>query len=109
MTIKADNQGAIALTKDPRSHSQTKHIDIQWHFVRDQVETGAVQVEWVPTKDMAADGLTKALTNDNFAAFIHQIGLRKSQEKQQPQCGLCGSVGNHPIGGQHIATLYCSV
>ena len=83
VTIKADNQGAIALTKDPRFHSRTKHIDIQWHFVRDQVETGAVQFEWVPTKDMTADGLTKALTNDKFAAFIHQMGLRKSPGKQQ--------------------------
>ena len=77
--IKADNQGAIALTKDPLFHSCTKHIDIQWHFVRDQVETGAVQFEWIPTKDMAADGLTKALSNDKFAAFVLQIGLRKEQ------------------------------
>ena len=76
--IKADNQGAIALTKDPRYHSRTKHIDIQWHFVRDQVETGAVTFEWVPTGEMTADGLTKALTNDKFAAFLRQIGLQKS-------------------------------
>ena len=75
--IRADNQGAIALTKDPRFHSRTKHIDIQWHFVRDQVETGSVQFEWTPTNDMAADGLTKALSNDKFATFVGQIGLRR--------------------------------
>ena len=74
--IKADNQGAIALTKDPRFHSRTKHIDIQWHFVRDQVEIGAVMFEWVATNKMAADGLTKALSNDKFSAFVRQIGLR---------------------------------
>ena len=77
--LKADDQGAIALTKDPRFHSRTKHIDIRWHFVRDQVETGAVRFECVPTGDMAADGLTKALTNDIFAAFVRQIGLKKSE------------------------------
>ena len=77
--IKADNQKAIGLTKDPRFHSRTKHIDIQWHFVRDQVETGAVQFEWTPAKDMAADGLTKALSNNKFVAFVLQIGLRKEQ------------------------------
>ena len=76
--IKADNQGAIALTKDPRFHSRTKHIDIQWHFVRDQVETGAVEFQWVKTNNIAADGLTKSLTNEKFAAFIKQIGLRGS-------------------------------
>ena len=79
VVIKADNQGAIALTKDPRFHSRTKHIDIQWHFVRDQVETGSVKFEWVPTNEMAADGLTKALTNEKFAQFIHQLGLKKEQ------------------------------
>lgn len=75
--IKADNQGAIALATDPRFHTRTKHIDIQWHFVRDQVEVGAVSFEWVPTKDMAADGLTKPLSKDKFAQFIGQLGLRK--------------------------------
>ena len=77
--IKADNQGAIALTEDPRFHSRTKHIDIQWHFVRDQVETGAVVFEWVATRDMVADGLTKALSNNKHMVFVHQIGLQRSR------------------------------
>ena len=75
--IKADNQGAIALASDPRFHSRTKHIDIQWHFVRDQVETGAIEFEWVRTNDMVADGLTKTLTNDKFKVFVSQIGLER--------------------------------
>ena len=89
--IKADNQGAIAVTKDPRFHSRTKHIDIQWHFVRDQVETGLVKFEWVPTGDIAADGLTKALTNDKFTSLVRQIGLKEAKE-QSYECGLCGSI-----------------
>lgn len=36
--------------------------------MRDQVKTGAVRFEWIPTNEMAADGLTKALTNDKFAS-----------------------------------------
>ena len=77
--IKADNQGAIAIASDPRFHTRTKHIDIQWHFVRDQVETGAVEFSWIPTNFMAADGLTKALSNEKFAAFLRQIGLKESK------------------------------
>ena len=76
--IKADNQGAIALTSDPRFHTRTKHIDIQWHFVRDQVKTEVVLFEWVPTREMAADGLTKALSKDKFGTFVGQLGLKKS-------------------------------
>ena len=64
--IKADSQGAIALIKNPRFYIRTKHIDIQWHFVRDQVETGIIQFEWIPTRDITADGLTQALTNEKF-------------------------------------------
>ena len=77
--IKADNQGAIALTKDPSFHPRTKHIGVQWHFVRDQVETGTVQFEWIPTRDMAADGLTKALSNEKVSTFIPQLGLKAGQ------------------------------
>ena len=47
--ITADAQGALALTKDPGIYSRTKHIDIQWHFVRDQVEIGTVRFVWVAT------------------------------------------------------------
>ena len=75
VTIKADNQGAIALAKDPKFHSRTKHIDLQWHFVREQVENRVVNFEYCSTKGMAADGLTKALDRLKHAAFVQQLGL----------------------------------
>ena len=75
--IKADNQGAIALTKDPRFHTRTKYIDIQWHFVRDQVTVGAVSFEYIPTNEMAADGLTKPLNRANFDRFVMLIGMKE--------------------------------
>ena len=73
--IKADNQGTIALTKDPHFHSRTKHIDIQWPLVRGKVDSGVLTSEWVATNNMAADGLINALTNERFASFVRQIGL----------------------------------
>ena len=45
--------------------------------MRDQVESGAVVFEWVPTGDMAADGLTKALTTVKFNEFVRQIRLTR--------------------------------
>ena len=77
VTIKADNQGAIALAGDPKFHSRTKHIDVQWHYVREQVDKGAVQFEYCPTNEMAADGLTKPLDKVKFNRFVGQLGLRK--------------------------------
>ena len=74
--IRADNQGAIHLSKDPKYHSRTKHIDVQWHYVRDQVESGAVDFEYCPTDHMAADGLTKPLERVKFQRFVYMVGLR---------------------------------
>ena len=75
VTIKADNQGAIALTKDPKFHTRTKHIDIQWHFVREKILSGAVEFKYCPTDQMAADGLTKALDKVKFSRFVRLIGM----------------------------------
>jgi len=75
--INADNQGAIALSKDPKFHSRTKHIAIQWHFVREQVELKAVDLVYLQTDHMAADGLTKPLDRIKFARFLTMIGLTK--------------------------------
>ncbi len=62
MVIQCDNQGAISLTKNPTHHARTKHIDVQHHFVRKQVENVEVQFEYCPMKHMVADVLTKALS-----------------------------------------------
>jgi hypothetical protein len=62
MVIRCDNQGAISLTKNPTQHAQTKHIDVQHHFVRERVENGEVTFEYCSTEDMVADALTKALS-----------------------------------------------
>ena len=59
--IYTDNQGAIALAHNPEHHARTKHVDIQYHFVRNCVEDGTTRLEYCPTEDMVADGLTKAL------------------------------------------------
>ena len=60
--IYDDNQGAIAMTKNPVMHRRTKHIDIRHHFVREAVARGDVTLVYVPTSEQAADLLTKALT-----------------------------------------------
>ena len=57
-----DNQGAIALAKNPVSHAKSKHIDIRHHFVRDAVMDKIIWLQYVPTNEMTADSLTKALS-----------------------------------------------
>ena len=51
----------IKLSENPVFHDRSKHIEIRYHFIRDQVQRGAVQLQYIPTDDQVADILTKAL------------------------------------------------
>jgi hypothetical protein len=74
--IYADNQGCIALAKNPQNHARTKHIDIQHHFVRELVNDAAdsgpkITLVYLKTDDMIVDALTKPL-----ARFKHEKSAR---------------------------------
>jgi hypothetical protein len=73
--IYGDNQGALALAKNPEFHARTKHIDIQWHFVREKVADGTVQLKYIPTDQQVADILTKPLPKDKFLQYRKALGL----------------------------------
>ena len=76
LEIKVDNQSSIALSKNPTQHARTKHIDIQHHFVREQVEEGNVKLEYCPSEDMVADVMTKALGRIKHQKFVGAMGLK---------------------------------
>ena len=59
--IHEDNQSAIAIAKNPQFHSRTKHMDIKYHFVRELVDKGTIQLSYCETGNMLADVLTKGL------------------------------------------------
>ncbi len=73
--LKGDNQGSIALAYNPVFHSKTKHIDIQHHYIRDKVVSRRIELSYMPTEEMIADGLTKALTHVKFHRFIEQMNM----------------------------------
>ena len=75
--IYSDNQGAIALANNPGFHARSKHIDIQYHFIRSHVdqETGTIDLRYCPTEDMTADVLTKGLPRDRHQKHAAAMGL----------------------------------
>ena len=75
IALLGDNSGSIALTKNPEHHARTKHIDVQYHYVREKVQEGFVRVEYVSTKDQVADIMTKPLTKQPFEAGRLKLGL----------------------------------
>jgi hypothetical protein len=73
--IYCDNQSAIALSNNPAHHARTKHIDIQYHFVRNCVEDGKTRLEYCPTEDMVADGMTKVLGPERHQKLSRMMGM----------------------------------
>lgn len=78
ITIRSDNQGAIALAKDNKFHNRTKHIDIRFHFIRYAVEEGKIIITYCPINDMTADIFMKALSNMKAKHFAASLGLCKA-------------------------------
>ena len=73
--IHCDNQSAICLAKNLTFHARTKHIDVQYHFVRDMVEDGRVKLQKVETTVNVADALTKLVSTEKFRWCSDSMGL----------------------------------
>jgi hypothetical protein len=78
ITIFGDNQGANALSKDPKFQTRTKHIRLSEHFVREHVVRKEVEVKYIPTLSMIADTLTKSLPRPAFEMFRKLLGVLPS-------------------------------
>ena len=74
-TVFEDNQGAIELSKNPKFHNRTKHIDVSYHYVREQVNLNIISVKYCPTEDMIADVMTKGLSKTDFEKFRNKLGV----------------------------------
>ncbi|KAL2125978.1 hypothetical protein VTI74DRAFT_2034 [Chaetomium olivicolor] len=77
ITIECDNTQTIRLVNAEVATLQTKlrHVDIHNHWLRQEAARGRINVEYVPSKQMVADGLTKPLTADNHHKFIAMLNL----------------------------------
>ena len=73
--IDYDSQSVIFLVKNPTYHSKTKHIDIQYHFVRDIVEEKKVLLMKVETLKNVADSLTKSMSTEKFSWCRGSMGI----------------------------------
>ena len=73
--LYGDNQSSIRLVKNPEFHARTKHINVQYHYVREALEDGLIELFYVSTIDMMADCLTKPLAREKFQAGLSLLGL----------------------------------
>ncbi|GJZ46327.1 hypothetical protein Tco_0593923 [Tanacetum coccineum] len=73
--IFCDNTSAIAISNNPVLHSRTKHIDIRYHFIRDHVLKGDIELHFIPTQYQLADIFTKPLDEPTFKRLIVELGM----------------------------------
>lgn len=74
-TILEDNQAAIRVAKNPENHRRLKHVDTKYHFIRDKITSGEIDVKYVCTSDQLADGLTKSLGMSALKKMQCSLGL----------------------------------
>ncbi|GKC47058.1 retrovirus-related pol polyprotein from transposon TNT 1-94 [Tanacetum coccineum] len=71
-----DNKSAIALCCNNVQHSRSKHIDIRFHFIKEHVENGVIELYFVNTEYQLADIFTKALARERIEFLINKLGMR---------------------------------
>ncbi|GJW51106.1 retrovirus-related pol polyprotein from transposon TNT 1-94 [Tanacetum coccineum] len=71
-----DSKAAIAISCNPVQHSRTKHIDVRYHFIKEHVEKGIVELFFVGTEYQLADLFTKALSEDRFKYLVRRLSMR---------------------------------
>ncbi|GJS79356.1 retrovirus-related pol polyprotein from transposon TNT 1-94 [Tanacetum coccineum] len=80
--IYCDSKSAIAISCNPVQHSRTKHIAVRYHFIKEHVERGTIELYFVKTDYQLADLFTKALPVDRFNYLVRRLGMRSLSPKE---------------------------
>ena len=78
--VKAYGSSVLLNSKNPSQHGRSKHIDTKFHFIRDCVEKGYVEVDYVKTESQLADSFTKPLGRIKFEEIGEKLGVAMMNE-----------------------------
>jgi len=90
-TIWCDNSGALALASNPVFHARTKHIEVDFHFIREKVANCDIQIHYLSILEQIADLFTKGHTADRFCYLrtklrvVPPLNLRGGVKEEQDQ------------------------
>jgi hypothetical protein len=77
--LLCDNESAIHMVDNPIEHSRTKHIDIQYHFLRDHQQKRDIEIAYVSTHNQLADIFIKPLDEKTFSKLRNELNILDSQ------------------------------
>ena len=76
--ILCDTLSAIAISNNPVQHPRMKHINVRYHFIREHVMNGTVELHFVPLEEQIADIFTKPLDESTFTRLVGKLGMLNS-------------------------------
>nr|GEZ14270.1 copia protein [Tanacetum cinerariifolium] len=80
--IYYDSKSAIAISCNPIQYSRTKHIAVRYHFIKEHVENGTIELYFVKTDYQLADLFTKDLPADRFNYLVRRLGMHSLSPKE---------------------------
>ena len=78
MRLYCDNKSSISIAHNPVQHDQTKHIEVDRHFIKEKLEIGLICTPYVSTHGQLADVLTKGLSGPVFESLVSKLGMENT-------------------------------
>ena len=74
--MNVDNTFVISMVNETKFNSRSKHVEIKYHFIREKAKKNDIEIFYMPSEELMADTLTKALLAEVFARHVMRKGVR---------------------------------
>lgn len=82
IVLNCDNQSAMSIAENIGYNPRTKHISIRYHFIREIIKTGKLQLQYIPTNNQTADVMTKGLQRIKHKQMCELLNLIKLSNQE---------------------------
>jgi len=80
IVVHVDDNGSISHSLNDKNHRRTKHIDVRYHFIKNQVKCGNITFQYIPSSENVADLFTKFLSQEKICQFTTEFQLQLTTE-----------------------------